>query len=167
MTTSVWEDRKWLKTSPGPPIVKNKAAYCLLFPLQKWPKADFVLSSVIYHFPEKTGSASLCLLIPEILALCSFTMVCALRSALRDTECPRGRLPLASPVLADQHGVSLRVWNISQLVPVSSWQIPSRLSVLLTFCNHLLVRFCAATSRHAFLVSASKPALGYELSQLR
>lgn len=136
-------DRKWLKTSSGSPIVKNKAAYCVLFPLQRWPKADFVLSSLTcFNFPGKvnTGSASLCLVIPGVLASCSLPMVlCAVCPALRATEHPRGRVPLASPALAGQCGVSLRVWSTSQLVPAGSWQTLSRPWFLLAFCDNFLV----------------------------
>lgn len=138
--------QKMIKKTPsysGPPIVKNKAAYCLLVPLQKWPKAVFVLSSVIYHFLGKlsTGSVSFCHAIPEVLASCSLPMIlCAVWLALRATECPRGGLPLASQALAGQHGVSLSLWNTPQLVPAGSWQTLSKLSFILAFCNHLLVR---------------------------
>lgn len=162
-------DRKWLKTSSssGPPIVKNKAAYCLLFPLQRWPKGVFELSSVIYHFPGElgTGSASLCLATPEVLASHSLPMVlCAVWPVLRATECLRGRLPLESraQALAGQHGVSLSLWNTPQLVPAGSWQTPSKLSFLLAFVIICWSDWsCVATSRHAFLVSASRPALRY------
>lgn len=42
--------------------------------------------------------------------------------------------------LAGQHGVSLSLSHSPQLVPLGSWQTPSKLLFLLCFCDHLLVR---------------------------
>lgn len=143
----------------------------IFFALQSWPKADFVLSSLIcFHFPGKlnASSASLCLVITEVMASCSLPMVlCAVCPALRarvsQRQAPSG-ISSSLVSLAGRCGVSLRVWSTSQLDPASFRQTLQGHNFFLLF---VIIPWSdwtsAATSRHTFLVSTSSQLLAFTL----
>lgn len=152
-------DRKWLKISSSsePPIVKNKAASCLLWPLQRWHKR--YLHTVFSFLPcfwktQHWLCSPLCSNFrssgPEQLP---YGALCRLAGA-QSHGVSRAGFPLLSPALGNQHGASQNLWNTPQLVPAGSWQTPSKLPFLFAFCDHLLVR-------SAFLLTASGPDLGW------